>query len=216
MNDLFLSIDRYIDGLFVGVDPILQAAIDDSAAAGLPQIHVSANQGKLLYLLAKLTGARRILELGTLAGYSTIWLARALPAGGHLTTLEYSPVHAEVARKNIDRAGLLDRVEIRVGAALDTLPQLARPYDLVFLDADKVSYPQYLDWALKLTRSGSLILADNVIRGGKVLDANHEDANVQGARTFNELLAADPRVEAVLMQQVGPKGHDGLAIARVR
>jgi predicted O-methyltransferase YrrM len=216
MSDLFLQIDQYIDGLFVGRDPILQAALEASVAAGMPQIHISANQGKLLYLLAKLTGARRILELGTLAGYSTIWLARALPTGGHLTTLEFSAKHAEIARQNIERAGLGDRVEIQVGAALELLPGLSRPFDLVFIDADKENYPQYLDWSLKLTRPGSLILADNVIRAGKVLDPNHEDPNAQGARAFNAQLAADPRVEAVIQQQIGAKGHDGLAIARVR
>lgn len=216
MSDLFLQVDQYIDNLFAPKDPVLQAALDASLAAGMPQIHISANQGKLLYLLAKLTGARRILELGTLAGYSAIWLARALPSGGHLTTLEFSPKHAEVARQNLERAGLADRVEIQVGAALDLLPALSRPYDLVFIDADKANYPHYLDWCLKLTRSGSLILADNVIRAGKVLDPDHADPNAQGARAFNAQLAADPRLEAVILQQVGPKGHDGLAIARVR
>lgn len=217
---LFASIDAYIDGLFVPEDAVLEGALSAAAAAGLPEIQVSAGQGKLLSLLAKLRGARRILELGTLAGYSAIWLARALPADGRLVTLEFSPEHAAVARANLERAGLSGRCEVIVGPALETLPQLAargeEPFDMVFIDADKGNYSAYLDWALRLTRPGSLIIADNVVRGGAVLDPAADDASAVGARDFNAALAAEPRVEAIVVQQVGAKGHDGMAVALVR
>ena len=213
------TVDRYITDLFVPPDPALDTTLRASTAAGLPQINVAPNQGKLLQLLARLVDARNILELGTLDGYSTIWLARALPAGGRLITLEADPRHAEVARTNIAQAGLAAVVELRVGKALDTLPLLASegvgPFDLIFIDADKPGYPDYLPWALKLSRRGTLILADNVIRKGAVADAHSPDASVHGVRRFNELLAAEPRVSATAIQTVGSKGYDGFALALV-
>lgn len=213
------AVDRYITDLLVPSDPALDAALRASAAAGLPPINVAPNQGKLLMLLAQAQGARNILEIGTLGGYSTIWLARALPAGGRLITLEFDPKHAEVARANIARAGLADVVEVRLGRALDTLKQLAAenrgPFDLIFIDADKSGYPDYFPWALKLSRPGSMIIADNVVRNGAVIDADSSDPNVQGMRRFNELLAAEPRVSATVIQTVGSKGYDGFAIALV-
>ena len=200
-------------------DPALDAALQASAAAGLPAIGVSPNQGKLLQLLARLQGARAILELGTLGGYSTIWLARALPPGGRLVTLEADSKHAEVARANLARAGLADVVEVRLGRGLDTLPRLAAegagPFDLIFIDADKPSIPEYFAWALKLSRRGSLIVVDNVVRDGEVVDAGSSDPNVQGVRRFNELLAAEQRVSATTLQTVGSKGYDGLTFALV-
>jgi predicted O-methyltransferase YrrM len=218
-QEQWTAVDRYLTDLFVPPDPALDAALQASAAAGLPAINVSPNQGKLLLLLALAQGARAILEIGTLGGYSTIWLARALPAGGRLVTLEADPKHAEVARANLDRAGLGGVVELRLGPALETLPQLAAggrgPFDLVFIDADKPSYPEYFAWALKLSRRGSLILADNVVRKGAVVDAASDDPRVQGVRRFHELLAAEPRVSATAIQTVGSKGYDGFAIALV-
>jgi predicted O-methyltransferase YrrM len=218
--DLFVALDRYIDGLFAPEDAALTAALADASAAGLPPIQVSAGQGKLIYLLAKLVGARRILEVGTLGGYSTIWLARALPADGQLITLELERRHAEVAGRNVARAGLAEKVEIIVGPALESLPALAEraagPFDLVFLDADKVNYPSYFKEIMRMVRPGALILGDNVIRAGTVLDPRPEDPSAGAARDFNALLAADERLEAVVIQQVGVKGHDGLAIARVK
>ena len=212
------EVDRYLGELFAPPDPVLDAALAASAAAGLPAHHVAPTQGKLLQLLARLQGARSILEIGTLGGYSTIWLARALPPGGRLVTLEADPRHAEVARANLDRAGLGGVVEVFVGPALETLPRLADegrgPFDLVFLDADKPSNPDYLDWALRLTRRGSLIVADNVVRDGEVVDAGSRDPRVQGVRRFLERLAAEPRLGATAIQTVGSKGWDGLAIAR--
>jgi predicted O-methyltransferase YrrM len=215
--DLFVAVDRYIDDLFAPEDEALTGALARSKAGGLPDIQVSAGQGKFLYLLAKLVGAKRILELGTLGGYSTIWLARALPEGGKLTTLEYEPRHAEVARVNFAAAGLADKIEVVVGAATETLPGVidrAGPFDLVFVDADKNNYPNYLREIMRGVRSGSLILGDNVVRRGGVLDPK-VDANSLGAREFNAMIAADPRLEAVVLQQVGIKGHDGIAVARV-
>ncbi len=218
-HELWTAVDHYISDLFVPPDAALDAALSASAAADLPAIQVSPPQGKLLMLLARLMRARNILELGTLGGYSTIWLARALPAGGRLVTLEADPKHAEVAQGNIQRAGLAHLVEIRVGPALETLPQLAsqnrEPFDLIFIDADKESYPQYLGWSLKLSRRGTLIIADNVVRDGDVIDATSTDARTIGARHFNEALASDPRVSATIMQTVGSKGYDGFAIALV-
>lgn len=219
-SELFTAVDRYIDGLFAVEDEALKAALSDANAAGLPQIQVSAGQGKFLYLLAKLIGARRILELGTLGGYSTIWLARALPEDGRMVTLEYEPKHAKVASANLARAGLADKVEVVVGAALDTLPGVVEragaPFDLVFMDADKVNYSNYFPHIMRGLRRGGLLLADNVIRAGGVLAQQDSDPSASAARAFNALIAADPRLEAVVLQQVGVKGHDGLAVARVR
>jgi predicted O-methyltransferase YrrM len=218
-QDQWTAVDRYLTDLFVPPDPALEAALRASAAAGLPPINVSPNQGKLLQLLARVRGARTILEIGTLGGYSTIWLARALPEGGRLITLESDPRHAEVARANLARAGLNDVVELRLGPALETLPRLAAegrgPFDLIFIDADKEGYPDYLAWSLKLSRRGSLILADNVVRKGAVVDPASADPRVQGMRRFNELLAAEPRVSATAIQTVGSKGYDGFAVALV-
>ena len=218
-QDQWTAVDQYISDLFVPSDPALEAALTSSSAAGLPQIQVSPPLGKLLHLLARIHGAHNILEIGTLGGYSTIWLARALPASGRLTTLELDPRHAEVARANIARAGLADVVELRLGRALDTLPQLATekrgPFDLIFIDADKPGYPDYLAWALKLSRRGTVIIADNVVRKGAVADSGTTDPMVQGVRRFNELLAAESRVSATVVQTVGSKGYDGFAIALV-
>jgi predicted O-methyltransferase YrrM len=218
-QDQWTQVDRYITDLLVPNDPILDAALQAATDAGLPPAHVAPNQGKLLAILAQSIGARSILEIGTLGGYSTIWLARALPPGATLTTLEADPKHAEVARANLARAGLADVAEVRVGRALDTLPQLAAeargPFDLVFIDADKTNNAAYFAWALKLTRRGSLIVVDNVVRNGAVLDADSDDPSVQGVRHFNTVLAAEPRVTATAIQTVGSKGYDGLAIALV-
>jgi caffeoyl-CoA O-methyltransferase len=213
------AVDDYINDLLIPSDSALDATIQSTIDADLPQINVAPNQGKLLHILAQAQGAKRILELGTLAGYSTIWLARALPADGKLVTLEANPKHAKIARENIERAGLGNIVEIRIGAALDTLPQLVTegqtPFDFVFIDADKANLPDYFTWALKLTRSGSVIIIDNVIRKGAVIDADSTDENIQGVRKLNTLLAAEPRVKATTIQTVGSKGYDGLAIALV-
>ncbi|MET0397531.1 MAG: O-methyltransferase [Longimicrobiaceae bacterium] len=218
-QEQWTAVDRYINELLVPADAALEAALEDSEAAGLPAIGVAPNQGKLLMLLAKLQGARRILEIGTLGGYSTIWLARALPADGRLVTLEASPEYAEVARGNLARAGLAGVVEVRVGPALETLPRLAEeglaPFDVVFIDADKPSTPEYFQWALRLARRGTLIVVDNVVRDGAVADAASEDASVQGIRRFNELAAAEPRVSATAIQTVGSKGYDGFALVLV-
>ncbi|MCD0444729.1 O-methyltransferase [Glycomyces sp. A-F 0318] len=213
------EVDGFLGSLLVGEDPALAEATAAAQRAGLPPISVSPAQGKFLYLLAKTLGARRVLEIGTLGGYSAIWMARALPADGHLVSLEYSPRHAEVASGNIARAGLVGTVEIRVGDAREQLPKLAAesadPFDMVFIDADKGGYPAYLEWALKLTRPGSLIVADNVVRGGAVADGLSRDPNVQGVRSYLEQVAAHPRLEGTVMQTVGVKGYDGLSIARV-
>jgi predicted O-methyltransferase YrrM len=214
------AIDAYFNGLLTPADPVLEAALEASDAAGLPPIAVAANQGKFLMLLAQTVGARRILEVGTLGGYSTLWLARALPKDGRLISLELDPKHAATARANIDRAGLSDVVEVRVGRGIDNLPKLAEdgagPFDLVFIDADKPSNPDYFQWALKLTRPGSLIIVDNVVRRGAVTDGMSRDPNVIGVRRLAEMIANEPRVDATAIQTVGDKGHDGLLIARVR
>lgn len=219
-DDLYLQVDRYLDGLFVGDDPELEAALKAADAAGMPQIQVSAALGKLLYLLARLCGARRILEFGTLAGYSSIWLARALPNDGKLVTLEFDAKHAQVARTSIAHTGLGTRVEVLEGAALETLPLLAArseaPFDMIFIDADKINYPAYLDWSVRLARPGALIVADNVVRAGAVLNPPPGDDSARGARAFNRQLADDARLEAVVLQMVGSKGHDGIAVARVK
>lgn len=218
-QETWTEVDRYITGLLVPPDSALEAALEASAQAGLPAINVAPNQGKLLMLLAQLHGARTILEIGTLGGYSTIWLARALPPGGRVLSLESVPKHAEVARENIARAGLAQTVEVRLGSALDTLPQLVAegqgPFDLTFIDADKENTAEYFKWALKLSRPGSLIITDNVVRRGAVADAASTDARVQGMRRFFEAVAAEPRVSATALQTVGSKGYDGLALARV-
>lgn len=213
------AVDDYLTDLLVPPDPVLDAVLQSTIEADLPQINVSPLQGKFLHILAQIHGAKRILELGTLAGYSTIWLARALPSEGKLITLEAIPKHAEVARNNLDRAGLSNQVEIRVGSAIETLPQLAAegqaPFDFVFIDADKANNPEYFTWALKLTRCGSVIVVDNVIRNGAVIDAESSDENIQGVRRFNALLAAESRVKATTIQTVGSKGYDGFTIALV-
>jgi predicted O-methyltransferase YrrM len=218
-QEQWTAVDRYITDLFFEADPVLEFALASSAAAGLPAISVSPAQGKMLHLLARAQGARNILELGTLGGYSTIWLARALPAGGRLISLEVDPKHAEVAQANIARAGLASVVEIQLGRALDTLPKLASegrgPFDLIFIDADKPGYSDYLPWCLKLARRGTVIIADNVVRKGEVANSASTDANVQGIRRFNQLLAAEKRVSTTVIQTVGSKGYDGLALILV-
>jgi predicted O-methyltransferase YrrM len=218
-QEQWTAVDRYLTDLLVKRDPALDAALEASVAAGLPQIHVSPNQGKLLHLLARVAGARQILEIGTLAGYSTIWLARALPPGGRVITLEYEPRHAEIARANLARAELSDVVDVRVGPALQMLPQLAAqgrgPFDLIFIDADKVGYPDYLAWSIKLSRRGTLIVADNVVRKGAVADTSSTDPSVQAVRRFHELVASDGRLTATAFQTVGSKGYDGLSVALV-
>ncbi len=211
------EVDRYISEHFVPADAALEAALHASDAAGLPQINVAPNQGKLLQLLAQSIGARKILEIGTLGGYSTIWLGRALPPGGRLITLEFNPAFAEVARANIARAGLADRVEMRVGPALDSLPKLegSAPFDLIFIDADKENNSAYFRWALKLARVGSLIIVDNVVREGGVIDRSRHDAHIEGVRDFYATAAAETRVSMTAIQTVGSKGYDGFAIGLV-
>lgn len=213
------EVDHYLSSLFAPHDAALQGTLQASTAGGLPEIQVSPVQGKLLHMLARLQNARAILEIGTLGGYSTIWLARGLAPGGRVVTLEYEPKHAEVARANFARAGLADSIEIHVGRAIEILPRLAAdgrgPFDLVFIDADKASNPDYFTWALKLTRPASLILIDNVVREGKVTDASNTDPDVTGTRRALEMMAAEPRVSATAIQVVGVKGWDGIAIALV-
>jgi predicted O-methyltransferase YrrM len=212
------EVDDYFAALFVPQDPVLDAVLAASDAAGLPPINVAPNQGKLLMLLARVMGARRILEIGTLGGYSTIWLARGLPPDGHLVTLEADARHAEVARANIARAGLSAIVDVRLGPAVDTLPSLVRegkPFDLIFIDADKPNNPRYFAFALELSRPGALIVADNVVRDGAVARKGSRDPSVLGIRRYNALVAAEPRVTATAIQTVGSKGYDGLAIALV-
>jgi predicted O-methyltransferase YrrM len=217
-QELWNAVDDYIDEV-VQPDSALRSAVEASSAAGLPAIAVSPSQGKLLYMLSRVLGARRILEIGTLGGYSTIWLARALPRDGRLITLEIDPKHAEVARANVSMAGLGEIVDVRVGAALDLLPMIAEegsgPFDFVFIDADKQNIPSYFDWALKMSRPGSLIVVDNVVRNGDVLDAASDDASVIGVRRLNARLAAESRATATTIQTVGIKGYDGFTIALV-
>ncbi len=218
-QDTWTAVDEYVSGVLAPPDEALDAAVRAGEAAGLPQIQVSPPQGKLLHLLAKTIGASSILEFGTLAGYSTIWLARALPADGRLITLEANPAYAEVAAASIAAAGLGEVVEVRVGPALDQLPQLdadgAGPFDLTFIDADKVHTPDYFAWALEHSRPGSLIIADNVIRDGRLADLSDEDPAIAAQRRFHEQLAAEPRVEATTIQTVGAKGYDGFSLVRV-
>lgn len=218
-NELWTSVDQYLTDQFVGADDVLESVLASSSAAGLPSINVTATQGKFLYLLVQLLGARRVLEIGTLGGYSTIWMARALPAGGKLVTLECEPRHAAVARENIQRAGLEAVVELQVGRAMDALRQFERArspaFDVVFIDADKVSTCEYFESALQLTHPGSVIVVDNVVRKGAVADAASHDVNVLAMRRFCETYGRDPRVTMTALQTVGGKGYDGFAIARV-
>jgi predicted O-methyltransferase YrrM len=216
---LWDDVDGYTADLLVREDDALRAAVAQSAAAGLPPIAVTANQGKLLHLLVRMHGARSVLEMGTLGGYSTIWLARALPEGGRLVTLEVEPRYAAVAAANIAGAGVADRVEQRVGPALDSLRKLvgegAGPFDFIFIDADKRGTPQYFELALELSRPGSVIITDNVVRGGALVDPASDDPGVQGMREFHELLSAAPGVTGTTIQTVGSKGYDGFTLALV-
>ena len=218
-EQLWSAVDAYLCDLLIPGDPALDAALQASASAGLPPIQVAPNQGKLLQLLARMIGARRILEIGTLGGYSTIWLARALPPDGTLITLEADAKHADVARANFSRAGVDRQIDLRLGLALDTLKQISTegiaPFDLVFVDADKANIPAYFSFALDLTRRGGLIIVDNVIRSGAVIDAASADPDIRGIREFNERIAREPRVSATAIQTVGSKGHDGFALALV-
>jgi predicted O-methyltransferase YrrM len=216
---IWADVDTYFGDLLIPADEAMDAALAANHKAGLPQIDVTNLQGKFLELLVRISGARRVLELGTLGGYSTLWLARALPEDGVVITLELDPHHAEVARANLHRAGMLDRVEVRVAPAIESLAKLVHegtaPFDLIFIDADKQSYPAYLDWALQLSHAGTVMVADNVVRDGKVVDADSDDEAVQGVRRFTEMLAAEPRLSATVLQMVSPKGYDGFALAVV-
>jgi predicted O-methyltransferase YrrM len=218
-EELWTAVDTYINAQLAPSDPALDAALEACTAAGLPNISVTPSQGKLLHLLARMQGAKNILEVGTLGGYSTIWLARALPPHGRLVTLEADPKHAEVASANIARAGLSHLVELREGKALDTLPELAaeglESFDMIFIDADKRNNPHYFEWALRLSRKGSLIIIDNVVREGAVIEAENSDPNIQGTRRLFDMLANEPRVLTTAIQTVGSKGYDGFAIALV-
>lgn len=218
-QELWTAVDDYIEELLIAPDAVLDRAREASAAAGLPEIAVTPSQGKLLYLLARMVRARRILEIGTLGGYSTIWLGRALAPRGRLVTLEADAKHFEVARENIARAGLARRIDQRLGLALETLPLLeaegAGPFDFVFIDADKESSVEYFEWALRLSRPGAAIVVDNVIRDGEVADPETEDERVQGIRRLNEALAREPRVSATTIQTVGSKGYDGFTLILV-
>jgi caffeoyl-CoA O-methyltransferase len=219
-QQLFESVDHYISGLFHDEDECLKATEQSIVASGIPQISVSPNQGKLLHLLARLCHARKILEIGTLGGYSTIWMARALPENGSLITLEIEQKHATVARENFNRCGLSAKIDIRLGKAIDLLPKLfsekAGPFDMIFIDADKPPYTEYFQWALKLSRPGTLILADNVIREGKVLLKDSPDEMVTGVKRFNDYLSSCTAVDATIFQTVGAKEHDGMALAIVK
>jgi len=210
-QEQWTAVDKYFADLLIPDNPAIERV------PGMPAHDVAPNQGKLLMLLAQIVGARKILEIGTLGGYSTIWLARGLADGGRLITLEADPKHAAVAGRNIDRAGLRDQVEIRVGRALETLPELTReaPFDLIFVDADKANNPGYLEWSIRLSRPGSLIVADNVVRDGAVIDEKSRDASVQGVRSFLDMIAKEKKMSATAIQTVGSKGWDGFAIARV-
>lgn len=213
--ELWSKVDEYFVEKLTPNDKVLDDALKNNASRGLPNIDVSATQGKLLNLYVKMIGAKRILEVGTLGGYSSIWMARALPKGGKLITIEYEKLHAEVAKQNIEKAGLSDVIEIHVGAALDVIPTLEGPFDLVFLDADKNNNPNYLELSLKLSHPGTIIICDNVVRNGTLIDADHTDIRVQGSRKFVDLVAANPHLEATGVETVGEKGWDGYVIARV-
>ena len=212
------EVDRYFDRL-IPSDPAFDAALAANRKAELPAIDVTPLQGKFLELLVRIAGAHRVLEIGTLGAYSTLWLARALPQGGQVVTLELEPRHAEIAHANLENAGMLDRVDVRVGRAADLLRALVdgntAPFDLIFIDADKASYPEYLDWSLKLSRPGTVIVADNVVRDGRVIEPDNPDPNIQGVRRFTDLVAAEPRLSSTVLQTVGSKGHDGFALAIV-
>ncbi len=218
-QELWTSVDKYITETLIPSDAVLDSAVRASEEAGLPAIQVSPAQGKLLHLLAKSIGARNVLEIGTLGGYSTIWMARALPSGGRVITLEADPKHAEVSRSNFSRAGLSEVIELRLGPALDSLPKLAMekpaPFDFIFIDANKSTMDDYFDWALKFSHPGTMIIADNVIRDGGVIDAASTNADIQGVRRFNKRIAAEPRVSATEIQTVGSKGYDGFALVLV-
>ena len=215
MDDLWASVDDYLVSTLLAPDPALSGALERSEEAGLPPIAVAPNQGKLLHLLARTAGARQVLEVGTLGGYSTIWLARAVPPDGHVTTLELDERHAEVARTNLAAAGLADRVTVVVGAAAESLAALTGPFDFVFVDADKPSNPLYVEHALRLSHPGTVIVVDNTVRGGAVTDASSTDPAVVGTRALYELLAGHPRLDATAVQTVGSKGHDGFVLAIV-
>ncbi len=219
-QELWTAVDSYIVENLIPSDPILDAALEANLAAGLPAYDVAPNQGKLLHLLARIQGAKRILEIGTLGGYSTIWLARALPQNGTLVTLESEIKHAEVARANIERSGLSSIVELRIGPALDSLSQLHEervlPFDLIFIDADKPNNPAYLEWSIRLSRPGTFIIGDNVIRDGTVIDPDNADPRVQGVRSFFAMMGADARLDATALQTVGSKGYDGFTLAFVK
>jgi predicted O-methyltransferase YrrM len=219
MQETWAAVDRYFGEMLAPEDRALSASMEANREAGLPSIDVPALLGKFLELMVRVSGARRVLEIGTLGGYSTIWLARALPAGGQVVTLEIDPRHAEIARENLKTAGVLDRVAVRVGPATETLRAMHEsrelPFDLVFIDADKKSLPDYLDWSLKLSRPGSVIVADNVVRDGKVLDAGSPDPDIQGVRRMTEMMASHPRLSATAIPTVGARGYDGFAMAVV-
>ncbi|WP_129728928.1 O-methyltransferase [Ectobacillus funiculus] len=216
---LWNDVDIYFSSKLQKSDPIMNSILKANAEAGLPAIDVSPNQGKLLYLLAKLKGAKNILEIGTLGGYSSVWLARALPEDGHLVTLEFSEKHAKVANENIKNAGLENQIEIMVGPALGTLPILKKrllSFDLIFIDADKPNNPEYLKWALELSKPGTVIITDNVVRNGKVIEDDPEESNVQGIRQFINLLSEESRIDSTAIQTVGVKGYDGFALGVVK
>jgi predicted O-methyltransferase YrrM len=219
MQETWAAVDRYFGELLAPEDQALAACMEANRQAGLPSIDVPALLGQFLALMIRISGARSVLEIGTLGGYSTIWMARALPSGSQVITLEIDPRNAEIARKNFARAGVLDRVEITIGPALDTLKALydgaAEPFDLVFIDADKKSLPEYLEWSLKLSHPGTVIIADNVVRDGKVLEPNSADPDIQGVRRMTEMMASNPRLSATAIPTVGARGYDGFAIAVV-
>ena len=218
-QNLWTAVDEYINQLLVPGDPALDEAVRASEAAGLPAIQVSPSQGKFLHILARILGAKKVLEIGTLGGYSTIWMARALPPDGKVITLELSTKHAAVARKNFQHASFEEKIDLREGAALESLAKIAgegiAPFDFIFVDANKSNMPEYFEWALKLSRPGSVIIADNIVRDGKVIDASSQDPDIQGVRRFNEMLAVEKRVSATELQTVGSKGYDGFALALV-
>ena len=218
-SEKWTEVDNFFSDALLAPDPVLESALESSRAAGLPAISVSPNQGKLLEILARMLGARSILEIGTLGAYSTIFLARGMRAGGRLITLESDPAHAAVARANIARAGLESMVELRLGSASDTLPQISaerrEPFDLIFIDADKKNIPAYFEWALRLSRPGSIIVVDNVVRDGRVIDSKSDDPDIQGVRRFLEMVGANATVSGTAIQTVGVKGYDGFAIVRV-
>ncbi|HEY6488172.1 MAG: O-methyltransferase [Terracidiphilus sp.] len=218
-QELWADVDRYFSERLITPDAALDAALEANRQAELPAIDVTPLQGKFLELLVRITGARRILELGTLGGYSTLWLARALAAGGVVVTLELEEKHAAIARANLERGGMMDRVDLRVGRAADLLRAMvaehAAPFDLIFIDADKSGYPEYLDLSLKLTRPGTVLVSDNVVREGRVVEPDNPDPHIQGVRRFTDLVAAEPRLAATVLQTVGSKGYDGFALAVV-